>query len=257
MPQPELPAPRLVLATDMDGTLVGHPAYLRQLQEWLLERRGSMALVYLTGRTLESALDLIGSDGLLPPDVLVTDVGTRIFYGPRWREDRAWAVEMGLRWDGQAVEAALRGITGLAGQGVRPPLRRAYHLHRPVEEVLPAVSRSLERAGLAVTVVISSGKDLDVLPAGAGKGPALRYLRRKAGWPPGRILVAGDSGNDLSMIQLGFPAVVVGNARPELQGRRLPPRAWRASLPCAGGILEALERFFPDLTGPAVRAWRK
>ncbi len=64
---------------------------------------------------------------------------------------------------------------------------------------------------------------MDLLAEGAGKGAALRFLLgrlRAAGLEPaaGGVVVAGDSGNDVELFQVGGArGCVVANAFPELR----------------------------------------
>lgn len=69
----------------------------------------------------------------------------------------------------------------------------------------------------AYQVVWSSGRHLDILPAAAGKGQAIRFLIRFLGLSPRRVVTAGDSGNDRSMLEAFDHAIIVANAQPELQ----------------------------------------
>ena len=81
-----------------------------------------------------------------------------------------------------------------------------------------------------------------MLPARAGKAAAMRRLAAHFGVPPGAVLAAGDSGNDLDMLRAAPRAVVVANASAELAG--LPPRPGlhRAAAAHAAGVLEGIAR---------------
>jgi sucrose-phosphate synthase len=57
------------------------------------------------------------------------------------------------------------------------------------------------------------------------------------------IAVSGDSGNDEEMLR-GEPAsIVVANYSPELNVLRRSRRVYFARKPCAGGIVEGLEKY--------------
>lgn len=233
---------RLVLATDLDNTLIGDAAALARLQAMLSRRRDRVGLIYLTGRSRDSALTLLAAAGALAPDVLVSDVGTAIGFGPAYAPDPQWTALLAPRWNRQGVLRAAAGCAGLIGQDIAAPLRCSFHMGDAPATTLRQLSRRLAAAGLDCRLVLSSGCDLDVLPRGAGKGAALCYLQARLVLPAGAVLVAGDSGNDLDMLQLGYHSVVVGGCRPELAGA-LPPGVRRARGRAAAGILEALYHF--------------
>lgn len=234
--------PRLVLATDLDDTLVGEPEGLTELWRELAKLK-PYRLVYLTGRSLEQVRLLMDEAGLPVPDVLATDAGTQI-----WRpssqggfvEDSGWARRMEPGWDGPAVKRAAARVAGLEPQPVKARWRASYWLTEDEAAVLPRLRQALEEAGLQVELVVSAGLYLDLVPAHAGKGAALRYLLEEEGWPREAVLVCGDSGNDRSMLEAGFRAVVVANHRPELAPLRGRPWVYFAKSPAAWGILEGL-----------------
>jgi hydroxymethylpyrimidine pyrophosphatase-like HAD family hydrolase len=74
-------------------------------------------------------------------------------------------------------------------------------------------------AELGHDALISDNRFFDVLPKGVSKGPSLLRLITHLGIDSRRCLVAGDTLNDLSMLELGLPAVAVGNSEPDLVDR--------------------------------------
>lgn len=227
---------RLVLATDLDDTLVGDPEALAELNSRLARRRSRVFLIYLTGRHSFSAVRLICAEALLLPDVLVSDAGTIVRYRPAFRRDRAWESRFAARWPREEVRTIAAGVPGLTAQAIHSPWRCAYYLED--EWALPRLVEAL--AGLAVRVV-ATGRCVDVIPAGAGKGAALDYLVARFGLPAAQLLVCGDGGNDLDMLRLGYRGVLVGNGK--ISPSLLPPTVYQAREPFAAGILEALRHF--------------
>jgi sucrose-phosphate synthase len=105
------------------------------------------------------------------------------------------------------------------------------------------VEAALRSAGLKVNVVFSHEAYLDILPIRVTKGLAVRHLAFKWALPLDRILIAGDSGNDLDMLSGDALAVVVGNYSPELEVLRGWNRVYFADGEYADGILEGIEHY--------------
>jgi hydroxymethylpyrimidine pyrophosphatase-like HAD family hydrolase len=100
--------------------------------------------------------------------------------------------------------------------------------------------------------LLSAGRYLDVLPAGVAKGPTLVRLLRELALPTDRVLVAGDTMNDLSLFETGFNGVAVGNSEPDLLDAVARfPWVYQSPLPGAAGISDAIRHFATHgRTGP-------
>lgn len=230
-----------ILATDLDGTLVGDPEGLQQLLNFYHEQTYDVSLVYITGRYYDSALALIDQEQLPTPDVLVTDVGTSIYIGKSFEKDQDWAARMLEGWEPDRIDAIASAIEGITKQPLPLENRCSYFADgaQPVEKL----KLQLEEAGIPHKLVFSGGRDVDILPCRSGKGQALQYILTKYEIEGAKLLVAGDSGNDLEMLTLGFPSVIVGNSQPELLESPENPLIYRATKHCAGGIHEAWTHF--------------
>src|SRR5690606_26909793 len=85
---------------------------------------------------------------------------------------------------------------------------------------------------------------LDILPKGVNKGSTLRALVRHLGMNEDKVLVAGDTLNDLSMYQHGFKGVCVGCSEIGLtDATRGLDHVLHAEREGCGGILDAIEHF--------------
>lgn len=93
-------------------------------------------------------------------------------------------------------------------------------------------------------LLYSAGRYLDFLPKGVNKGTTLTALIRHLSIPAERILVAGDTLNDLAMFQQSFLGVCVGESEEGLleKTKRLP-KTYHAKKSGCGGILEAISYF--------------
>lgn len=105
------------------------------------------------------------------------------------------------------------------------------------------VGRALRDRFDGLQIVQSGESDFDVIPASAGKGAATLEVARRLEIPPARLVVAGDSGNDLSLFAVSEMAVAVGNARPELREHADPDRTYFARAPRAAGLTEGLRHW--------------
>ncbi len=110
-------------------------------------------------------------------------------------------------------------------------------------EVQDAARGALAKAGVACTIIASGRDDFDVIPVGAGKESALRFLAETLDVEQEKTVVAGDSGNDLAMFRAAGQAIAVGNARAELLSAMPAATSFHATKPHALGVLEGLIHF--------------
>lgn len=237
-------SPRAMLATDLDGTMVGDPASLARLNAAITRRRAGLALVYVTGRTLASTRELIAEAGLLSPDVIISDVGSHIHHGPGWLTDIGWHQRMARGWSPSRVRAVAGFFPSLTRQP--PACQTAFKCSYDLDEadaawVLPELEQAMRWQRVQARMVYSSGRDLDFVPVGGGKGNAVRYLAGRLGLTLDAVVCCGDSGNDLDMLTMGCPAAVVANAQPELAHTAAP--VYRAKAAYAAGVHEAMAHF--------------
>jgi len=237
-------SPALVLATDLDGTfLAGDPQQRRRLYS-MVERHPGIRLVWVTGRSLEAVIPLLSDPGLPRPDYLVCDVGATVVDGATLQPLQPLQSGIDARWPGEHVVAeAMRAFEGLERQDV-PQERRCSYFCDPVR--LAPQRAAIERAAAALgcSVLYSADRYLDILPPRTDKGRTLAELARQLQLPRERVLVAGDTLNDLSMYEAGFQGVCVGESEPALlEATRGLGHVLHAEAPGCGGILEALAHF--------------
>lgn len=247
-PLPPLHARRFVLATDLDGTFLGGDAEdRRRLYGWIEANRATIGLVFVTGRDPAFIEGLCGSGATPWPDYVIGDVGTTVAEVRPGAERPLRPVaeleaEIAARWNdgGPRVRAALEGRAGLTLQPT--PFR-----HRVSYDMDPeAFDREAEAVidALGYDSLTSDDRFFDVLPRGVSKGPTLRRLVAHLGLDERRVLAAGDTLNDLSMLDSGIPAVAVGGSEPALLARvRALDHVYKAEAAGAAGIIEAIRRF--------------
>lgn len=207
-----------VLATDLDGTFLGgSDAARKKFYSWIEGQRPRVGLIFVTGRDPGHIRDLTRKRGVPKPDFVVGDVGTTIAAV----DDDHFIVpipeleaEIAEVW-GDAntrVQAALRSVAGLKLQSTGFRYRVSYDMDPATFDraALDIV------AGLGLDALISADRFFDVLPRDVSKGPSLLRLLTHLGVDNRKVLVAGDTLNDLSMLTMGLPAVAVGNSEPAL-----------------------------------------
>jgi hypothetical protein len=154
----------------------------------------------------------------------------------------ALEAEIAAAWGdaGARVREALRGWPGLTLQPTAFRYRVSYDLD-PRALRPGAVERVRD---MGCDALISDDRFFDVLPRGVSKGPSLRRLLAWLRVEEQRVLAAGDTMNDLSMLVSGLPAVAVGGSEPALIDRvTAHDQVYRAEAAGAGGILEAIAAF--------------
>ena len=231
-----------VLATDLDGTFLGgSEADRARLYDWIEANRRSIGLVFVTGRDPDFITELCS--GPVPtPDYVIGDVGTTIAHvgeGARIEPIADLEAEIAERWahGGPRVRDALADHPALSEQPTAFRYRVSYD-YDPAHSVDDAVALI---DALGYDALISDNRFLDVLPRGVSKGPSLRRLVDWLGLDGARVLAAGDTLNDLSMLTSGLPAVAVGGSEAALIERVADhATVYRAAAIGAAGILEAV-----------------
>lgn len=244
-----------LIILDLDRTLIGDRDALDHLRDWLKAHRSRIALGVITGRRVESALWVLRDWGMDLPDVLISSVGTEIHYGPDWELDAGWDGHIRRDWRRSELARVLESVPGIRLQAHRKlgPCKLSYFVSPGRFPGLDAVQDHLHRNKLKAQTILSQSRYLDFLPHRASKGQAVRYLAFKWGFPQDRIVVAGDSGNDLDMLAGMKAAIVVGNHSAELEVLKGREGVYFAERGFASGVLEGLEHFrvFADTAAPS------
>ncbi|KAG2447799.1 hypothetical protein HYH02_007256 [Chlamydomonas schloesseri] len=271
---------RIMLVSDIDGTMIGDmsspdvfTSSERFADYW--ENSASLTgslLVYNTGRSLGQFVDLMKKcDGKVAiPDVVITAVGTKVWHldetngrtaasGLKWIEDTNWTLSLDAGWNLDVVRRLARQVMGhynddsllcILDDGSEHRHRMALTADvKVLEPVLERLKDGFRRERLEVRIITSgngSHRYIDCVPQSAGKEKALQYVRQQFGIPEHLCVAAGDSGNDILMLEGDHPAIVVGNAQPELVTwlvrQAQDGKVIYADACYADGILEGLAR---------------
>ncbi len=231
-----------VLASDIDGTLVGHGGESALVN--FLNERPEIGLVYLTGRTRANAEMLLDSYQFPHPLALATDIGADIFWGPSLRVDETWAFQQRREWSPRRIMRALEQVDGAFFQARCSYWRIAYGM-RDLDALAHARAQLVRQGIPCRTLWDEEQRRMDVVPRNALKGKALKYILSRLSIRPQQCFVAGDGENDCDLLSGRYRGVVVANGVLPFK-EHLPSQIIRSPLEGAQGVLDGLRHFLDE-----------
>jgi sucrose-6-phosphatase len=240
-----------LFVTDLDNTLLGDPCALTTLNNWLDQSRQDRCtkIVYATGRSVSSYRELANSAQLLPPDALVSSVGTEIYLDDEnvWLD---WQRHISPTWQREKIFEIANHFADLKPQPVNEQgeFKASYFLSESAAiEIIPRLRQELKQHDIVAEIVYSGQKDLDIIPKNSNKGAAIQFLRDYWSISASESVVCGDSGNDISLFSYDLEyGILVGNSHQELKlwyEMNATERHYLASANYSDGILEGLKYF--------------
>jgi sucrose-phosphate synthase len=235
-----------LLVTDIDNTLIypDNMEGLDELKEVLKQNREKIGFGIATGRTIDSAREILKEYDIPLPDIFITSVGSEIYYGENRHYDRGWDAHLANRWSPEKIKKSLRDLPFLEMQEeeTQRKFKISYNMD-PGRDRLAQVHQLLMENQCRYTLIYSQNQFLDILPQRASKGKAVRYISYKWEIPLEQILVCGDSGNDEGMLRGDTLGVIVGNYSEELETLKGLKNIFFARDEGAAGILEGMRRY--------------
>ena len=248
-----------ILVSDLDETLTGNKEGIRQFNKIMLSNRKKFYLVYSSGRFKESILSVIEKERLIQPDVIISNMGTEIYYAPNWGIDKEWEKIIGKNWNKEKIASILskfymqpqpyekkfvipyyieeesivkKARETLKGHRVKVICTRGFQLQKMIKT--PVISP----APVAFSV-FSDKLYLDIVPECAGKGNAAKYIKNKMSLP---IICCGDAENDEDMLKVSNCGILVGNTSIRLKSKLSKfPNIYLARSYYAKGVIEGLK----------------
>jgi sucrose-phosphate synthase len=231
---------------DIDDTILGNEKAVKRLKEVLENRGETVGFGVATGRTIESACKVLDENDFIKPDIIVSSVGSEIYY--RNHDDyvfsTGWEAHISYLWKREEIIETLKDIKFLEYQPEEN--QRKYKVSYNFdgdEEKARQVARILVQNKLKVNLIVSHGSYIDILPFRASKGRGIRYIAYRWNIPHNRILVAGDSGNDTDMLTGELLGIVVANYSPELEDLKNNRKIYFASKKYADGVIEGINYY--------------
>lgn len=234
------------LFTALDNTLLGDSAGLEQMVKRIREHRKQFLFGVATGRRLDSALATFKQHGIPLPDILIASLGTEIYFAPQLIADIAWSYHIDHLWTPKVVQRLFGKLPGIALQpkSEQSRFKISYYYDGNIAPPMEEIWALLRQQELSVNATLSFGQYLDILPARASKGQALRYIARQWNIPLENILATGGSGSDADMVCGNILGVVVANRHSEeLSELTDSSNLYFAEGGHAWGILDAIEHY--------------
>lgn len=227
------------MATDLDGTFLGGSVDERAtLYNYIEANRNRIGLIFVTGRDVDFIRNITTNENVPSPDLIIGDVGTTIVNGSDYEPFTPVDTWIESLWPGaDEAEAALDDCDHLKKQDVFGGRRVSYFYND--EDAARQIAKNVEELGY--DVLMSAGVFFDVLPRGIQKGSTLMKALEALDVDPTKVLVAGDTLNDLSLFKTGLDGVAVGNSEPLLLAELVGlETVYYPSSEGAAGVLDAM-----------------
>jgi len=234
------------IVTDLDQNLLGDPGSLEAFIRIIQANRKNTTFAIATGRRLDATLKAFRQYRIPRPDVLISSLGTEIYYAPGLTKNMAWANHIDHHWNPKALRRILKDLLGIKLQPAEEqgPFKISYYIDPAEAPTLEEINSLLHQYEQNVNAFLAFGQFLDIIPARASKGFALRWFAEQWDIPLEHILVAGGSGSDEDMMRGNTLGVVVANRHhEELSGLTDVEQVFFAEKPFAAGIIEAIEHY--------------
>lgn len=235
-----------LIATDIDYTLVGDDSSLNEFNEIIKNMNHKVGFAVATGRVIDSALEILNKKNVVMPDILVTSVGSEIYYSHKHqlRYSKSWDAHISHQWQRDKILTLLSRFDYLKYQesANQRKFKISYYTTNNKKNI-NKVRELLIKNKIKCNLIFSHGQYLDILPYRASKGRAIRHLAYRWNMPFENILVAGDSGNDTEMLKGDLLGVVVGNYSPELEVLKGSNRVYFSKKNYAAGIIDGIEHY--------------
>ncbi|PKL11003.1 MAG: hypothetical protein CVV52_15550 [Spirochaetae bacterium HGW-Spirochaetae-8] len=239
---------KYLLVSDIDNTLTGDADSVEELKKLLVEYRDTVGFGVATGRNVESAKEILETYGFPQPDVLITSVGSEVFYGENLIADKGWSHFIRRRWHPRRIREALSGFGALELQpeeGSQRDFKVSFNVldNSDIDSLMQKVGDALGKTKSSWHLVLSHDRFLDILPYRASKGTAVKYIAWKWHIDLKAVVTAGDSGNDADMMIKPLKGIVVANHEAALDSLRSMKNLYFAERSYAGGVIEGLRKF--------------
>jgi sucrose-phosphate synthase len=231
---------------DIDDTLLGDSEATERLKKIIQDNAEHIGFGVATGRTIDSARKILQENNFILPDLIISSVGSEIYY--RNKEDyvfsTGWEAHISQGWKRELIVESLShfGFLEYQEEETQRKFKVSYYIDDAQNNYRKVVD-TLVQNKVKANCIISHRNYLDILPARASKGRAVRYIAYRWNLLHNNLLVAGDSGNDEDMLTGELLGVIVGNRGEELNKLKGRRRVYFAKAKHADGIIEGIKYY--------------
>ncbi len=235
-----------LIVSDIDHTLLGDDEALKEFIEILRITKSFAGFAVATGRSVDSAFEVLKENKVPDPDIIISSVGAEIYYNHNGKliYSNGWAAHIRHQWHKEKIKELLSHFHFIKYQEEenQRQFKISYYTNDNPKN-LERIKETLRKNKVKANIIFSHGQYLDILPYRASKGKAIRYLSYRWNIPYENILVAGDSGNDSEMLKGDLLGVVVANYSSELEQLKGQRRIYFSSREYAGGIVDGIKHY--------------
>ncbi len=225
----------------MDGTFLESTDRQKDKLYEFIRDNPNIILVFVTGRNTEIILPILDDMFIPNPHFIIGDVGATVVNGQTLEHVQPLQNHISSRW--HKTVADIMDITDIKTlERQEQPQERRMSFYVSSDQMPDDLISTLKTRNC--DVLYSNDIYLDILPKGINKGATLKALIDHLGIDHDRVMVAGDTMNDLSMYQAGYKGVVLNNSEAPLkEAAKDIERAYFSQGNGTDGILEALNHF--------------
>ena len=241
-----------LLFTDMDGTLLNDKSEITPRTKAALDQMTALGhhVILSSGRPLPSILEVRKLQGIDYPNMLIiSNNGALVYDCDTASNILVYRLDMDdIRYiigEAEKQHLHIHAYTDTEivchelNDELRFYTRRIYLPLKCVENIADSLEQGsfklqcihltdrsvLERfrdhitphLGGRVQIIFSNDQYLEILPAAAGKGPALLYVEEYLHVPHSHTFAAGDAENDISMLKAAGTGIAMANAAPAVK----------------------------------------
>jgi sucrose-phosphate synthase len=234
------------IVTGLDHNLIGDTDALQTFLEILKPYHQKITFCIATGRRLDSALRELARYLIPQPEVLITSLGTEIYYSPELTPDTTWKNHIDYLWNPRALQRIMSEVPGLTMQPnlEQSEFKISYFYSADEAPPIEEIKSQLLQNDQTVNVIFSFGQFLDIVPIRASKGYAVRWFIERWGISLENTLTVGVTGADEDLLRGNTLSVVIASQHQnELENLREIEPIYFAKTAFAKGIVEGIEHY--------------